>query len=62
MIEWTNDTDRKLDAVEICFETDGNGDISELGLLSSGFFIMSKEEERYQEPAFIIRNIGSYEE
>lgn len=47
LIEWINDTDRKLDAVEICFATDGNGDISELGLLSEDFFVIAKEEERY---------------
>lgn len=47
LIEWVNDTDRKLDTVGICFATDGNGNISELGLLSPDFFIMAKEEERY---------------
>ncbi|MCM1237488.1 MAG: zinc ribbon domain-containing protein [Ruminococcus flavefaciens] len=47
LIAWLNNTGRKLDAVEICFATDRNGDISELGLLSSGFFIMAKEEGRY---------------
>lgn len=47
LIKWINNTERKLDAVEICFATDGNGDISELGLLSSGFFVMAKEEGRY---------------
>ena len=47
LIKWINDTDRKLDMVEICFATDGNGDVSELGLLSADFFIMAKEEERY---------------
>ncbi|MBD5444134.1 MAG: zinc ribbon domain-containing protein [Lachnospiraceae bacterium] len=47
LIKWINDTNRKLDEVEICFATDKNGDISELGLLLSGFFIISKEEVRY---------------
>lgn len=47
LIKWVNDKNRKLDSVEICFATDGNGDISELGLLSSDFFVMAKEEERY---------------
>lgn len=47
LIKWINDTDRKLDTIEICFATDENGDISELGLLSADFFIMAKEEKRY---------------
>lgn len=47
LIEWINDTERKLDSVEICFATDGKGNISELGLLSADFFVMEKEEERY---------------
>lgn len=47
LIEWINNTDREIDMVGICFATDGEGDISELGLLSSDFFIMEREEERY---------------
>lgn len=47
LIEWINDTDRKIDTVGICFTTDGKGDISELGLLSPDFFVMAKEEDRY---------------
>lgn len=47
LIEWINATDRKIDTVGICFATDGESDISELGLLSPDFFVMKKEEERY---------------
>lgn len=47
LIEWVNDTGRKLDEVEICFATDEKGDISELGLLSADFFVMAREEGRY---------------
>lgn len=47
LIKWVNETDRKLDTVDICFATDENGDIKELGLLSSDFFVMGKEEDRY---------------
>lgn len=47
LITWINDTDRTLDTVGICFSTDENGNISTLGLLSAGFFVMAKENERY---------------
>lgn len=47
LITWLHDTNRTLDTVGICFTTDENGDISELGLLSSGFFIVAEEEGRY---------------
>lgn len=47
LIDWINDTDRSIDTVEICFATNAKGDICELGLLSSGFFIMEKEGDCY---------------
>lgn len=47
LIDWINDTNRSIDTVEICFATNEKGDISELGLLSSGFFIMEKEGDCY---------------
>lgn len=47
LIDWLNETDRSLDTVGICFSTDENGNISELGLLSADFFIMEKDGERY---------------
>lgn len=47
LIEWLNDTDRSIDSVEIRFATDKNGNISELGLFSAGFFLMAKEGEHY---------------
>lgn len=47
LIEWVNDTERSLDTVGIRFSTDEKGDISELGLQSTGFFIIAKEGERY---------------
>ena len=47
LITWVNDTDRTLDTVGICFSTDENGDINTLGLLSAGFFVMGKDDDRY---------------
>lgn len=47
LITWINDTDRTLDTVGICFATDGNGNISELGLLSPDFFVIAKDSTRY---------------
>lgn len=47
LIAWINDTDRTLDEIGICFSTDENGNISTIGLLSAGFFVMAKENERY---------------
>lgn len=47
LIKWLNETDRSLNGVEICFSTDENGDILDLGLLSENFFIIAKEGERY---------------
>lgn len=47
LIEWLNDTERSIDSVGIRFATDENGDIREIGLLSSDFFILDKNGERY---------------
>ncbi len=47
LIKWINDTDRKLETVDIYFATDESGDIEEQVLLSSDFYIMAKEEEYY---------------
>lgn len=47
LIDWVNDTDRSLDSVAIRFATDEKGNIRELGLSSSNFFVMKKEESRY---------------
>lgn len=38
LLEWLSDTKRSIDSVEICFSTDDNGDISDIGLLSADFF------------------------
>lgn len=47
LIDWVNETDRSLDLVDICFATDEEGNISELGLFSAIFFVMEKEDDRY---------------
>ncbi|MCM1040184.1 MAG: zinc ribbon domain-containing protein [Ruminococcus sp.] len=47
LIEWVNDTERSLDTVGICFATDADGNINELGLLSPDFFVMDKDGDRY---------------
>lgn len=47
LIDWLNETNRSIDTVGICFSTDENGNISELGLLSADFFIMEQDGDRY---------------
>lgn len=47
LIEWLNDTGRSIDTVGIRFATDKNGDIREIGLLSTDFFILERNGERY---------------
>lgn len=47
LLEWLKEIDKSLDNIGICFATDKNGDISELGLLSADFFIMAKDSSRY---------------
>lgn len=47
LIDWLNDTDRTIDGVEIRFATDAEGNVSELGLLSANFFIVSQNENHY---------------
>lgn len=47
LIDWLNETNRSIDTVGICFSTDENGNITELGLLSADFFIMEQEGDRY---------------
>lgn len=47
LLEWLSDTKRSIDSVEICFSTDDNGDISDIGLLSADFFVMEKEGTNY---------------
>ena len=47
LIGWLNETNRSIDTVGICFSTDENGNISELGLLSADFFIMEQDGDRY---------------
>lgn len=46
LIQWVNDTDRSIDAVEICFATNEKGNICELGLLSPDFFIVAQDGNR----------------
>lgn len=47
LINWLNETDRSLDTVGICFSTDENGNINDLGLLSADFFVMEQSEDLY---------------
>lgn len=47
LLEWLSDTKRSIDSVEICFSTDDNGDISDIGLLSADFFVMEREGTDY---------------
>ncbi|MCM1387663.1 MAG: hypothetical protein NC231_10060 [Bacillus sp. (in: Bacteria)] len=47
LLAWLRDRGRTLDTVGICFATDENGDISELGLLSADFFVVENENGRY---------------
>lgn len=47
LIEWLNETGRTINGIEICFATDGDGNIRELGLLSADFFVTAKEGTRY---------------
>lgn len=47
LLTWIKDTGRTLDSVGICFTTDEKGDISELGLLSSDFFVMTGDGDHY---------------
>lgn len=47
LIDWLNETNRSIDTVGICFSTDENGNISELGLLTADFFIMEQDGDRY---------------
>lgn len=47
LIDWLNETNRSIDTVGICFSTDENGNINELGLLSADFFIIEQDGDRY---------------
>lgn len=47
LMEWLHDTGRSIDGVGIRFATDKEGDICELGLLSSDFFILEKYNNCY---------------
>ncbi len=47
LIDWLNENNRSIDTVGICFSTDENGNISELGLLSADFFITEQDGDRY---------------
>lgn len=47
LINWLAETDKSLDGESVMFSTDSDGNISELALSSNGFYIMSKEADKY---------------